>query len=53
MAFSLLGVSVIMIFVFCVLVVVMAPLRLPIFSSFVRGFRSEDPKSDEESQETN
>ena len=52
MALSLLGgVLVIVIFVFCVLAVVMAALRPSIFSSFVRGFRSEDAKSDEGIQE--
>ena len=45
------GVLVIVMLVFCVLVVVMAPLRSPLFSSFVRGFRGEDAKSDEETQE--
>ena len=52
MALSLLGgVFVIVILVFCVLVVVMALLRSPFFGSFVRGFRGEDAKSDEEMQE--
>ncbi|RKU24752.1 hypothetical protein C6503_00605 [Candidatus Poribacteria bacterium] len=52
MALSLLGgVLVIVILVFCVLVVVMAPLRSPLFGSFVRGFTSKDAKSDEEMQE--
>ena len=45
------GVVVIVIFVFCVLAVVMAALRPSVFSSFVRGFRGEDAKSDEEMQE--
>ena len=45
------GVIVIVIFVFCVLAVVMAALRPSVFSSFVRGFRGEDAKSDEEMQE--
>ena len=48
---GVLGVLVIVIFVLCVLAVVMAPLRLPLFSFFVRGFTSKDAKSDEESQE--
>ena len=51
MALSLLGVFVIVILVFCVLVVVMAPLRSPFFSFFVRGFTSKNAKPDEESQE--
>ena len=52
MALSLLGgVFVIVILVFCVLVVVMALLRSPFFGSFVRGFRGEDAKSDEETPE--
>ncbi|MYK96026.1 hypothetical protein F4009_18840, partial [Candidatus Poribacteria bacterium] len=52
MALSLLGgVLVIVILVFCVLVVVMAPLRSPFFGSFVRGFRGVDAKSDEETPE--
>ncbi len=51
MALSLLYIFIIMILVFCVLVVVMAPLRSPLFSSFVRGFTSKDAKSDEQSQE--
>ena len=47
MALSLLGgVLVIVIFVFCVLAVVMAAIRPSLFSSFVRGFRGEDAKSD-------
>ena len=45
------GVLVIVILVFCALVAVMAPLRSPLFSSFVRGFTSKDAKSDEEIQE--
>ena len=45
------GVLVIVILVFCVLVVVMAALRPFVFSSFVRGFRREDAKSDEQMQE--
>ena len=52
MALSLLGgVLIIVIFVFCVLAVVMTALRPSLFSSFVRGFRSEDAKSDEGVQE--
>lgn len=52
MALSLLGGAlVIVILVFCVLVVVMAALRPSLFSSFIRGFTSEDAKSDEEMQE--
>ena len=52
MPLSLLGgVLVIAILVFCVLAVVMAALRPSVFSSFVRGFRSEDAKSDERMQE--
>jgi len=52
MTFSLLGgVLVIVMLVFCVLVAVMAPLRSPFFGSFVRGFRGENAKSDEEMQE--
>ena len=52
MALSLLGgVLVIVIFVFCVLAVVMAAIRPSLFSSFVRGFRGEDAKSDNGMQE--
>ena len=52
MALSLLGgVLVIVILVFCVLVVVMTPLRSPFFSAFIRGFRGEEAKPDEEMQE--
>lgn len=52
MLLSLLGgILVIVMLVFCVLIVVMAPLRSPLFSAFVRGFRGEDAKSDEEMQE--
>ena len=50
MGFSLLGVFVIVTLVFCVLVVVMTPLRSPFFSAFIREFRGEDAKSDEEMQ---
>ena len=45
------GVFVIVILVFCVLAVVIVALRTSLFSSFVRGFRHEDAKSDEEMQE--
>ena len=52
MALSLLsGVLVIVVLVFCVLAVVMAVLRPSLFSSFVRGFRGEDAKSDNGMQE--
>lgn len=52
MALSLLsGVLVIVVLVFCVLVAIMAPLRSPLFSYFVRGFKGKDAKSDAEMQE--
>lgn len=52
MALSLLdGIFVIVILVFCVLAVVMAALRPSVFISFIRGFTSQDAKSDEEMQE--
>lgn len=50
MVFSLLGVLVIAILVFCVLVVVLAALRPSLFSPFVRGFTSKDAESNEEAQ---